>query len=131
MYCGKCGSLIPDGNFCQKCGAPVSKVTPSQQVYQQPIYIQPPVNTANNSPSEDRIVAKEKEPFSILGLFLGLGSILLFFSSYGLYISIVGLVFSIIGTAKKRSDHARAIFALVLNIIGLVLGFVRLIILTK
>jgi hypothetical protein len=28
MYCGKCGTLIPeDGGFCPKCGAPSGKTT--------------------------------------------------------------------------------------------------------
>ena len=37
MYCGKCGSAIPDGNsFCSKCGAPISQVTPQVIVTANP-----------------------------------------------------------------------------------------------
>lgn len=49
MYCGKCGSPIPDGDsFCFKCGAPVSQKTEqiNYVIVSQPV----PTTTQTNKP---------------------------------------------------------------------------------
>ena len=40
MYCGKCGTYIPDGDiFCSKCGAPISQeaAQPTVNINPQPV----------------------------------------------------------------------------------------------
>ena len=52
MYCGKCGSSIPDGNsFCSKCGAPISQNTTQANVNANSQSVPPPAQTTQQRTS--------------------------------------------------------------------------------
>lgn len=108
MYCGKCGSTIPDGDvFCSECGAPISgnSEKSSEQVILQPA----PITRTNG--------------VAIAGLIIGIVSLCLcWLPIVGMIIGIVGLVLSIIGLRLKKSygsGGGMAAIGMIFSLIGI------------
>lgn len=60
MYCGKCGSPIPDGNsFCSKCGAPISQEVKQTTINTNPQPV-PPITQTSQPPrmSAGRVIGR-------------------------------------------------------------------------
>lgn len=56
MYCGKCGSSVPDGNsFCSNCGAPISQKTTQVNVNAYSQQVPPPVQAPQQRSSVGRV----------------------------------------------------------------------------
>lgn len=119
MFCGKCGSIIPDGDvFCSICGAPISDAP--EQSSAQPVQPIPVVVVAKPAP------AKRANSAAITGFIFGITSFCLCLIPYvGFGLAIVGLALSIVGINKKK-DYGRggglAITGLLLSIIALFMG---------
>ena len=121
MFCGKCGSPIPDGNsFCGKCGAPIAdssdQSVPLQQ--EQPVQAIPVIMSSQP--------AKRTNGAAIAGFILGIISALLcLVPVVGMVLGIVGFVLSIVGISKKGeySGGGLAIAGLLLSLVG-VMGLI-------
>lgn len=124
MFCGKCGSTVPDGNdFCTNCGERLFDPTNmgSNQTVTQP-GPSVPVNMVTQ-PQEIR----RSNGMGIAGLVLGISGIVLFWIPYfGAFLAILGLLFSIIGLAKKNVNKSTAIVGLILSIVASFLGLVMI-----
>lgn len=152
MFCGKCGSPIPDGNsFCSICGAPIDvSVTQihgsaqntnqpiSQPVQASPVYI-------SNSQSE---MVNQKNSFATAGLVLGIISACCSWAplaSYGMdteslmgatttliLMSLSGILFSSFGIAKSRNGvgKGKAITGLILSIISTFFCLIAIVVIT-
>ena len=113
MFCGKCGSAIPDGDsFCKKCGAPISDSSElsSFQTVGQPV--QPTPVVIMTQPTQN----KRANGAAIAGFVLGLLSCIIPY--VGVVLGIIGLILSIVGLVKKNSCHSGGGFA----IAGLILS---------
>ena len=132
MFCGKCGSNVPDGNvFCSVCGAPInnSATPPSGQPVMQPVQTVPVVMTVAQPEPANR-----KNGMATAGLVFGIiASVsslatLSFTSSDSSEIATIimfvygfatlGVIFSAIGKAKSRNGNGKgkAITGLILSI---------------
>ena len=126
MFCGKCGSTIPDGDtFCSVCGAPIS-VSPdmtSSYPNAQPIQTAPVIMSSQPMP------AKRTNGVAIAGFVLGIFAFLFcLVPVVGMVLGIVGLILSIIGISKKKtcsSGGGLAITGLILSIFG-VMGLIMM-----
>ena len=100
MFCGKCGSSIPDGNsFCGKCGAPISN--PSIQTSTQPIT--QPVQVVPITIEPQSMPVKKTNSAAITGFVFGIVGICLCLVPYvGFVCGLIGLVLSIVGITKKK-----------------------------
>lgn len=122
MFCGKCGSTIPDGNvFCSKCGAPISDSSEqlSEQSVTQPVQVAPVITTQPATMGKANVAATIGFIFSVIGLCLS------FIPYVGLALGVVGLILSIVGISKKRScgrGGGLAITGLILSIVALLIG---------
>ena len=123
MYCGKCGSIIPNGNtFCSKCGSPINdpSAQPLVQPYAQPVQTIPVIMVNQPEP------VKKSNSAAVSGLAFGIVALALCWIPYvGVVFSIVGFILSIVGITKIRdcnSGNGSAITGLVLSIIGAILG---------
>lgn len=59
MYCGKCGSFIPDGNaFCSKCGAPLSPEFTQTTINTTPHPVPPAAQTSKPRMSAGRVIGR-------------------------------------------------------------------------
>ena len=127
MYCGFCGSFIPDGqSFCQNCG---SKATPGTEqvaanptpVVSQPINVQPALNQ-QVSPAPNTTARKNE--LARTGMVLGILSAALCWIPYlGFLFAIAGLVLSIIGVTRKNTvGKGKAIAGIILASFGLIIG---------
>ncbi len=124
MFCGKCGSAIPDGNtFCSQCGTPIpnSSDQPLVQSAAQPVQPVPVVMMTQAAP------IKRTNGVAIAGFVLGIfATLFCIVPGLGMILGIVGLILSIIGITKKKScgsGGGLAITGLILSIIG-VMGLV-------
>ncbi len=128
MFCGKCGSLVPDGNsFCSNCGAPVDNpaINAPKQIKNQPVPIVPsgrPVKRRNGMATAGLV-------FGIIAIVISfqiltdvgsdaLGYIMVLIGAYGT--AILGVVFSSVGVglSHKRDGLGRAVFGLLFSILG-------------
>lgn len=139
MFCGKCGSIVPDGNaFCPNCGSPLNEPAvnapapnipvqpymPSMPVQPVPIIMSAPERPRKNGMATAGLV------FGILGAVFSLGClgsystgddsstggmILLVYS-----FAILGVIFSAIGIGKSRSSGSKgkAVTGLILSILS-------------
>lgn len=134
MFCGKCGSTIPDDDvFCSVCGAPVSKVQErqpnseyesEQPVIQVPVIQQNPVQTVPVlmvAPPTPRSIG-----FAITGLVFGILSVFLCWLPFIGFIPVAfGFIFSIIGIAKRNGGaKGAAITGLILSVLTLLLAII-------
>ncbi len=123
MFCGKCGSSIPDGNsFCGKCGAPISN--PSIQTSTQPIT--QPVQVVPITIEPQSMPVKKTNSAAITGFVFGIVGICLCLVPYvGFVCGLIGLVLSIVGITKKKEcgkGGGLAVTGLLLSIIGAFIG---------
>ena len=125
MFCGKCGSSIPDGNaFCSNCGASITDSSEQSSV-QQPIQtVQTvPVIMVTQPATKANAAAITGFVFGIIAFFLCLVPYV------GLVFGLVGLILSIVGINKKKEGGrggGLAITGLLLSIIGMFMGFVMI-----
>ena len=123
MFCGKCGSTIPDGNsFCAKCGAPISDPSNLSSVQSDTQSVQPvPVIMMAQPTSTTRTNGA-----AIAGLVFGIVTICLCWVPYvGAILGSVGLILSIVGICKIRAcgrGAGQAITGLILSSLGLIFG---------
>ena len=124
MFCGKCGTSIPEGNsFCSNCGSPIDipVAQPSGQTNVNPIQPTPIVMSA---PQPEPI--KRRNGFATVGLMFGILAALFslsFTSTLGsdansgisliivitYPMSILGIVFSRIGISKSKNYGGKGI----------------------
>lgn len=123
MRCEKCGKENQEGmNFCEACGAPLSKPEYQQPMYQQPVYQQPvyqqPVYQQPGMPQEP------KKPVGLAVASMVLGIVALVLSCCVPYLPIVlallAVVLGAVSLAKKMGGTGMAVAGLVCGIIGLV-----------
>lgn len=131
MFCGKCGSTIPDGNvFCSICGAPLndSAAPIVGQPVTQPIQTVPVVmNVTNTEP------VMRKNGMATAGLVFGILAAVFSIATFGStsnnsdMVSIImvvysfatlGVIFSPIGISKSRKigGKGKAVAGLILSI---------------
>lgn len=122
MFCGKCGSTVPDGNeFCSNCGTKLFNTSGSNQTIAQPAQ-----TVAVNMVTQPQEI-HHSNGMGIAGLVLGIVGMFFFWIPYfGAFLSILGLLFSIIGLAKKNVSKGTAIVGLILSIIAAFLGLVMI-----
>lgn len=120
MFCGKCGSPIPDGNsFCAQCGTPIpdSSDQPLVKSATQPVQPVPVVMMTQAAP------IKRTNGVAIAGFVLGIfATVFCIVPGLGMILGIVGLILSIIGITKKKScgsGGGLAITGLILSVIGI------------
>ena len=125
MFCGKCGSTIPDGNvFCSNCGASINDSSEQSSAQQSTQSVQTvPVIMVTQPTTKANAAA-------ITGFVFGIVAFCLCLIPYvGLVLGLVGLVLSIVGINKKKEcgrGGGLAITGLLLSIIGLFMGAVMI-----
>ena len=125
MFCGKCGSAIPDGNsFCGKCGTPIPDFPKqfSEQVNQQSVQQVPVIMVAQPVP-----VVKSNSA-AIVGLIFGIiGLCLCWVPFVWAVLGVIGLILSVVGVCKINECHSgtgSAVTGLVFSFIGVIVGAV-------
>ena len=100
MFCSSCGTSNPDGTaFCSKCGSPAAR---TNQPTPPPVFLAPRPSSPGNT-------------FSTVGIILGAISFLLLPIVFGP----AGLIF---GAVAKSKGEEKAVVALVVSGLGLVIG---------
>ena len=118
-YCDSCGNEIKkDELYCSKCGTKITKETKKTALKES----KKKVESKEVLPSEDtrNNVSKEDHAGSLT---LGIISIILAFTFIGAPIALVLSIIGLILVAKTKTKSGMRTGSLVVNIIGIVLGF--------